>query len=330
MRKYSLKRPVINGKRSRVWFVTWSENGRSHRRSTGETNERLAEEWRARFITAMEMPEPGATVSAICDAYLADRIEDGIADPDTVRFRLMPVKAILGAYEPDALTRPQVRFYHAQRRKDVSDSTINAECRALRAALNWAHRMRWIDSVPHIEAPRAAPPRERFLSWDEFMALYDAAAPHLKTFLALALFTGQRKQAILDLTWDCIDWNRAGIFFPQTGSRKSRTPYVPCNTSLALALGTAALTADGDYVVSWQGKRVTKFRSAWDTCKKKAGIEDVTIHDMRRTAASFVIANGGSFADAAWLLDDTIETVQRHYIRFNETYGKSVTGRIVG
>lgn len=330
MRKYSLKRPIINGKRSKVWFVVWSENGRSHRRSTGEEKEWLAEQWMARFVTEMEKPEPGALVADICDAYLADRTEDGIRDPETVRFRLKPIKAVLGAYEPADLTRPQIRLYHATRRKDVSDSTINAECRALRAALNWAHRMRWIDDVPHIEAPRPSKPRDRFLTWDEFIALYGAAAPHLRTFLALALFTGQRKQAILDLRWEDIDWGRAGIFFPQTDSRKSRTPYVPMNEPLALAMGTAALTADCGYVVSWQGRRVTKFRTSWESAKKAAGVHDVTIHDMRRTAASFVIANGGSFADAAWLLDDTIETVQRHYIRFSETYGQSVTRRIVG
>lgn len=331
MRKYHLKRPIINGKRSRVWFVTWSENGRSHRRSTGEESQRLAEQWKARFITEMEMPEPGALVADICDAYLKDRTEDGIRDPSTVFYRLKPIKEILGAYEPDDLTRPQVRMYHTARRAaGVSNSTINAECRALRSALHWSFKMRWIDRLPYIEAPKPAKARDRFLTWEEFTRLWDASSPHLQTFLAIAVFTAQRKAAILELTWDDIDWDRAGIWFPQTESTKSRTPWVACNAPLAIQLGKAALLAEGPYVVHWKGKQVKAVKTAFNRAKRISGIEDVTVHDMRRTAASWLVSNGGTFAEAAYLLDDNVETVKRHYARFSEDYSRNVTRRIVG
>ena len=328
---YKLTRPIVNGKRASVWYVSWSEDGRSYRKSTGETDKGLAEQWLASFTAAMDLPPRGAPVSQICDAYLADRIEDGIRDPATVENRLNNIKSILGAYSPDDLTRPQVRLYHIARRKGgVSDGTINAECRALRAALNWAFKMRWIDKAPFIEAPKEGPPRDRFLSWDEFTALLDASAPHLRTFLALALFTGQRKAAILELTWDCIDWERAGIWFPQTQSRKSRTPFVSINAPLALSLGTAALTAQGPYIVHWNGERVGNVKKAFHAAARRAGVEDVQIHDMRRTAATWLVHNGGSIQEAAFLLDDNVDTVARHYLKFSNEYSKQVTGRIAG
>lgn len=328
---YKLTRPIINGKRALCWYVVWSEDGRSHRKSTGETDKGLAEQWLAAFTTAMDRPPRDAPVSAICDAYLADRIEDGIRDPETVANRLSRVKSILGAYSPEDLTRPQIRMYHVARRKqNVKDGTINAECRALRASLNWAHRMGWIDKVPFIETPREGPPRERFLSWEEATAIMEAASPHLRTFIALALFTGQRKAAILELTWDCIDWDRAGIWFPQTRSVKSRTPYVAINAPLALAIGTARLAAQGPYIVQWNGERVGNPKKAFAAAARRAGVQDVTMHDMRRTAVSWLLDNGGSMQEAAFLLDDNIETVRRHYARFSDDYSRRVTGRIAG
>lgn len=64
---YRLTRPIVNGARSRVWYVAWSEQGRSKRRSTGCEDREGAEQWFATWREIIEKyadEEPAARPSA--------------------------------------------------------------------------------------------------------------------------------------------------------------------------------------------------------------------------------------------------------------------------
>lgn len=323
MSGYRLTRPKINGKQSSVWYVVWSEEGRSCRVSTKASDRRKAEQFLAAYDAALQQPPPEFDIDMIVSGYLEEA-------PGEVH-HAVAVKRLLGALTVEDLSRSRVRMFHTARRKEgASDSTINRQCRLLRAALEWARKEGWLTDPPYIDAPKPAPPRNRFLSRDEFEALYDAAEPHLRTFLALAVYTGQRASAILGLTWDDIDVENCLVRYRGGNASKRRTPYVTMNVPLALALGTAALVRRGPYVVEWRGMRVASVKKAFKAAARRAGLEDVRIHDLRRTAASWLLIAGGSFDDAAILLSDDVRTVARHYARFNDTHIRTITGRIAG
>ena len=324
MSDYRLDRPRINGKPSAVWYVVWSEGGRSRRRTTGTTDRATAERFLAEYAAAINAPPERFDVSDILDLYLKEA--PGEAE------HAKAVRKHLGRLSLSSLNRQQVREFHQKRRKEnASDSTINRQSRLLRAAIQNAYKEGWItlDQIPHIDAPRPAPARNRYLTEDEFQALYAAAvSPHMRTFIALAMWTGQRAGAILELKWSDI---RDGIvWFRQTTHTKRRPIAVPINTPLALSLGTAMLDARTPYVIEYKRQPVRSIKKAFGRTVERAGLEDVRVHDLRRTAASRMLAGGASFAQVAAVLGDDERTVRKHYAVFASHFLGDAVNRNLG
>lgn len=325
MRRVKLKRPVINGKQTSKWYVVWSEDGRSHRVSTRETDEVAAQRWMAEYLAALDAPPIEFDINMMITEYLKEA-------PGEVH-HLKAVQRLVGNLSPNSLTRSQVRMFHRARRSEgVSESTINRQCRALRAVLSWGVKEGWIGSAPHVDAPQPNDARQRYLDYDEVMRFIDAAkSQHLRTFLALGVWTGARMSAILQLQWENVDPDRLLIYWPPGTWNKRRPHVTTINEPLALMLGTTALSRDDSgYVVSWRGRSIKQIKKAFYAAAEIAEISDVTIHDLRRTAASWLLMAGGTFEDAAALLEDDIRTVQKHYARFNENYLRNITNRIAG
>lgn len=317
-----LDRPRINGKQSRTWYIVWAEAGRSCRLSTRTADRRKAEQFLAEYIAARDAPPITFDVAMLVDAYLQEAPGEA--------HHAVAIKRHLGALSVPSLTRSRIRMFHTTRRTEgASESTINRQCRVLRAALEWGRKEGWLKEPPYIDAPTPAGARHRFLTYEEFARLYEAAEePHIRTFLALALWTGQRAAAILELRWSDIDMDRGLIWFAEGNRTKRRAPVVPVNVPLALTLSTAAALADSSYVVSWRGWRVTSVKKGFAAAVRRAGLSDVRIHDLRRSAASWVLQEGGTFEEAAMLLNDDIRTVQRHYGRFALGNMRATTDRL--
>lgn len=327
--QYRLEQPIVNGERSAIWYIVWTEARRTYRRSTRQTDRDLAETVFAQFVAAQHAPPERPTVAMICDAYAADREAEGIRSPVTLRAHLKPVKEAFGRLEPDMLTRPVVRATIQKWRKEgISDSTTNKRLRMLRAGLGWAVRETWIPYAPFIEAPAAAGSRERYLEREEFMALFEAAgAPHLRVFLAIAVFTGLRNSAILDLRWSDVDL-KAMMIHPRGGHAKKRRAPVPINTTLAIALGESFAMADSEYLVSWNRKKISSVQTAFEAAVRRSGIDKVSIHDLRRTCATWMRKQGVSLAEIAAVLGDELRTVEKHYAKHGPDYLRDATGSI--
>jgi len=101
----------------------------------------------------------------------------------------------------------------------------------------------------------------QFLSENRFtldprIALIHAHAPHLRLAIVLILSTTARATALLELTWDRVDFKCRQIHLrnpDDTGRRKGRA-VVPINNSLNEALYEAYQAAQSDYVLEWQGR----------------------------------------------------------------------------
>lgn len=330
MPDYQLRAPgslCINGKRTSTWYVSWSESRRSYRKSTGTADEAVARRFFAEFVAAMDAPPETFTIGDMVAGYVAEKPSQ--AD------HAKAVQRHLGHLSLGSLTRSQVKLFHQNRRVEgASNSTIARQCGVLRAAIQWAYKEGWIgkDRIPHIEAPKPNPPRDRFLTYEDATALYAAAfehsRPHVRVALALALWTGQRMGAILELEWRDIDFESGLIFFRGGNDTKRRAAAVGMNWPLALTLADAALMASSDHVVSYRERPIKSMKKAFARCVKRAGLTDVRQHDQRRSAASWLLQAGGKFEEAAALLNDDIRTVQRHYARFNVQYMQDVAARI--
>ncbi|MBO9451923.1 tyrosine-type recombinase/integrase [Tropicibacter sp. R16_0] len=78
--------------------------------------------------------------------------------------------------------------------------------------MNWAEKTGLIDRAPYIERPSKPAPKERYLTRQEITQLLAVeCAPHTKLAIRLMLSTAARVTAVLELTWDRVDFERGQI-----------------------------------------------------------------------------------------------------------------------
>lgn len=319
--EYRLRRPVINGRPSATWYIIHlDERGRTRRVSTRTEDKRSAEQVLARYVAARHAPPDEITIDWILDQYVQDLENRDSKSLDRITSHLRAVRQAFGVLGPASLSHNHVQTATARWRKSVSNGTVRTRLLYLRAGLGWAVRSGIIEDAPHIPAPPPGAPRERYLTRDEFVKLYQAAdEPHLRTFLALGVWSGLRNGAILSLTWDDID-RRAMLIRPKGGSPNKKRAIVRINTALAIALGRAWTLRDGPYVVHWQGEQIGSVKRSFKRAVRVAGLEDVQIHDLRKTCASWLAMNGVPMDRIAMILGDSVSITAKHYAHLSPDY----------
>lgn len=226
-----------------------------------------------------------------------------------------------GLLRPDQITVDQCRDYDKKRQKEgLKPGSIWTELGHLRTCLKWAQKMRLIDHAPHIERPPKPAPRERYLTRAEISQLLAAdCEPHIKVAILLMLTTAGRVGAILDLTWDRVDFARGQVNLRREmfGPRKGRA-IVPMNNTLRAALTTARQAAMSEYVVEWSGGRVASIKKGFATAVRNARLSDVTLHVLRHTAAVHMAEAGVPMEEISqYLGHSNVQITATVYARFS-------------
>lgn len=256
------------------------------------------------------------------DAYRT--AHNGRSIATSMQFTGKSILPYFGALRPDQVQEDDGKRYAEQRRAaGIQDGTIWTQINHLRIALSWAVKTKRISEVPLIVRPRKPDPRERYLDRSEIARLLDAATtPHIRIAIILMLATAARVGAVLDLTWDRVDLQRGIIDLrvDAGGPRKGRaTP--PINNMLRAALVEAREMALSPYVVEWGGDRVASIKKGFASVVKKAGLDDVSPHVLRHTAAVHMAEAGNSMAEIAQMLGHRdSKTTERIYARFSPGY----------
>jgi integrase len=270
----------------------------------------------------------------ILDGYLADRkpVVRGYGSLENVA---KPLRRHLGDLQPEHLTKERARFYARQRRgeghivgpaaqrrkKPIRDGTIIRELVTLRAALKWALSERWISEVPVIETPRQPPPRERWLTREEAdRLLASAMATHIKTFLATCLYTAARAAAVLELTWDRVDFAAGLIDLGAAPGGKGRA-VLPIAAKLLPVLTEARAAATCRYVVEHAGKKVASVKTGTRAAARRANLPGVTPHVLRHTAATWMAMAGIPMIEIARMLGHRDSRItERVYAKHSPDY----------
>ncbi len=304
------------------WHAVWSEGGRTRRASLRTQDRGAAEQ---KLADLLKTPQ-GETIAEIMAAYLDEKDHTAIA-PERLRDAWKALGPFFGHLRPDQVDRPLCRAYMAVRRGAWrKDGTISRELRTLRAGLRWADR-----NTPAVfDMPAMAPPRDRHLDRTEYRRLVEASrqSPHISLFIVLALATAGRATALLELTWDRVDWNR-GIIKLGTGKQGKTRATVPMTQAARDALEKAHEAAVSLYVIEYAGRPVKSVKMAFGRACKRAGLEDVTPHDLRRTAAVWMAEAGIPMSEiAAYLGHSDSRITEKHYAQYSPEYLRKAAGAL--
>lgn len=218
------------------------------------------------------------------------------------------------------VNRANCEAYVAKRTK--SDGTSRRELGVLRAAINYAHREGRITRTVAVHLPDAPPPRDRWLTRPEAARLLLASLReasvrlYLPLFILLALYTGQRKQAILSLRWSQVDLVNARIDFNSPGTRrtKKRRAHIPIPRKLLPHLIRARLRGtELGFIINDNGANIHDLKRSFASACRRARLSDVTPHVLRHTCATWLMQAGVPIWEAAGFLGMTRETLENVY-----------------
>jgi integrase len=121
----------------------------------------------------------------------------------------------------------------------------------------------------------------------------------------------------LELTWDRVDLERGWIDLRTGEGRRKGRAVVPINGTLRAALTTARDAALSDHVVEWAGGPVKSIRRGFARTVASAGLQHVTPHALRHTAALHRAAGGIAMSRISpYLGHSSTEVTERVYARF--------------
>ena len=141
--------------------------------------------------------------------------------------------------------------------------------------------------------------RDRFLQPEEFPAFWKALSEELNTtvrdYIVVSLLTGARRANVQAMRWSEINWPAETWTIPETKSGEPVT--VALSPKAVEILERRKDTSNGgEWVFPGQGStgHLIEPKAAWQRICKRAGIEDLRIHDLRRTLGSWQAATGAS------------------------------------
>ena len=251
------------------------------------------------------------TVSDIFALYMTEK-EDR---HHTLKYVWRCLENHFGHLRPDQVTRESCHKYRETR--GVSSGTIIRELGALRAAL------RWFD--PHTPAifafPKSPPPKERYLTREEADKLLSACLePHIELYIVLSLCTAARKSALLELTWDRVNFERLELDLG-AGEANKRRAVVPINQTALRALEDAHKARLTDRVIEFRGRALKDIKRGFATAVEAAGLKNVNPHVLRHTAAVWMAESGVPMSEIAqYLGHSSTRVTESVYARYSTKY----------
>lgn len=198
------------------------------------------------------------------------------------------------------LTHDEISAKHAK----ISAASPTAADRAvttLRAVYNYAiDECGWGGKNPCLKVrlhPRKE--RNRFLTEEDLGIFWKAASEYpnesIRDYLRLSLLMGARKEKMLSMRWRDVHLTQA-FWLIEVGKNGESQTVPLADAALSILKERHARRGDCPWVFPGRGSdgRLTSPDNAWRELRAEIGLKDVTLHDLRRTFASWQAMTGAS------------------------------------
>ena len=130
----------------------------------------------------------------------------------------------------------------------------------------------------------------------------------MRPLVFTALYTGMRKGELLKLKKENVNLEKRHIKVERTKSKKAR--FIPINSALFDVLSSLKLK-------SGKEQRIFPFKSiqtAWENARRRAGLEDLNFHDLRRTFGTRLLEAGVDIVTISKLYGHSSVLVTQRYL----------------
>ena len=269
------------------------------------------------------LPAEPPTLAALASEYLEQHVAEDITI-ETLRYRLQHAVEAFGTTRVDKLRPADIGTW----RKRLPPGSAHYIHRALRQALRYGVRCRYLDENPASLIPNPAPRQSemRTFSWEELHLVAAELRPLYRGIPTFAAGTGLRPEEWIALERRDIDREQRVVSvqrvyasgklkeYPKTHRSRRRVPL----RSRVLA-AVDAQPARLDTPLLFPGARgghldLHNFRERhWKPALRAAGLEYRRPYDLRHTYATFSIAAGISLFALSRRMGTSLEMIDRTY-----------------
>ncbi len=173
---------------------------------------------------------------------------------------------------------------------------------------------------------------ERYLSGEERIKLMaeckNSTWDKMHLLVLLAVTTGMRKSELMGLRWTDIDFDKGLASLRYTKNGESRNNPIPEVTLIELRkfrqIGSSLI-----FNSPARPDRPFEFRKQWLGALSRAGIESFRFHDLRHTAASYLVQAGATLYETAQVLGHKSTQTTERYAHLGTAHKQAVVERVM-
>ena len=240
----------------------------------------------------------------VCDRFIKEHVNVHLKPSTRRTYNISVEKQIkpkLGMYKVEALTRADVaKFMHGLRDTPIqANRSFAALSKLMNLCEQWGLRPDGSNPCRHVKKFKENK-RERYLTQEEATRLAEVLVqseeqgletPYVVAAFKLLMLTGARLGEIQTLKWEYVRDNCLMLPDSKTGAKK-----VYIGPEAKAVLDGLPKKPDNPYVIAGinPGEPMNDMQKPWRRIRKRADLEDVRIHDLRHTFASFMVSAGHS------------------------------------
>ena len=233
------------------------------------------------------------------------------------------VGAKFGHLKLNEVNRRDVQIFHNDLVKvdGLAPATADHHVVYLRRIMNLAVQWDYLEKnvLTNIPLMKVDNKVERYLSEEEVARLVDVLTRDLaygQSYVLLYLLsTGARLNEAIQAKWEQVDLEKRIWRIPATNSKSKKTRSVPLNDSAMWVLDQ--LWTQGKHAYLFVNEATQKpwvtITRAWYRLRAKAGIENLRVHDLRHSYASFLVNGGRSLYEVQQILGHSDPKVTMRY-----------------
>ena len=231
----------------------------------------------------------------------------------------------------DDITELEVLSYVRKREETgAKNNTINNELIILRSTLNLAKRSRYSieEEIKWGNCLKKKEFRDRVLNDEEEEKLMSELADHLKPIVICALNTGMRRGEIFSLKWKNIVDGKIVLEARNTKTKKQRRISINSTLQQEFEILKSRNGFSG-FVFTYGRDRLKDIHNGFSKACKRADIDDLHFHDLRRTFATRLMRNGVGIYKISQLLGHASVEMTQRYINWQPEDGAEAVESLV-